>query len=121
MFLGLRTHAVYVPTARLAEAKAWYSQVAGKLPYFDEPFYIGFEIGGYELGLQPNDDRSGAGGVDVFWGTPDIEAEVDRLVGLGATIADPIQDVGGDIKVAVVTDPFGCRLGVIYNPHFKAT
>jgi predicted enzyme related to lactoylglutathione lyase len=120
MFLGLRTHAVHIPPERLAEAKAWYSLVAGKPPYFDEPFYVGFDIGGFELGLHPSEGRTGAGGIDVFWGTPDIEAEVARLVALGAKIADPIQDVGGDIKVAVVTDPFGCRLGVIYNPHFKA-
>ena len=120
MFLGLRTHGVHVPPAKLAEAKAWYSLVAGKPPYFDELVYVGFEIGGYELGLQPTEGRSGVGGVDVFWGTEDIEAEVDRLVGIGAKVADPIQDVGGDIKVAVVTDPFGNRLGVIFNPHFQA-
>lgn len=119
MFLGLRTHAVHVPPERLDEAKAWYSLVAGTSPYFDEPFYVGFSIGGYELGLQPTEGRAGAGGVDVFWGTADIDAEITRLVSIGATIADPIQDVGGDIKVAVVTDPFGNRLGVIFNPHFK--
>ncbi|MFO0935698.1 MAG: VOC family protein [Gemmataceae bacterium] len=119
MFLGLRTLGVHVPPDKLAEAKAWYSLVAGKPPYFDEPFYVGFEIGGYELGLQPTEGRSGAGGIDVYWGTNDIDAEVARLVSIGATLADPIQDVGGEIKVAVVNDPFGNRLGVIYNPHFK--
>ena len=81
---------------------------------------MGFEIGGYELGLHPSEGRSGAGGIDIFWGTADIEGEVARLIGLGATIKDPIQDVGGDIKVATVTDPFGNPLGVIFNPHFKA-
>jgi predicted enzyme related to lactoylglutathione lyase len=121
MFLGLRTHAVHVSPDRLAEAKAWYSLVAGTAPYFDEPFYVGFSIGGYELGLQPTEGRAGPGGVDVYWGTGDIDAEVARLVSIGATVADPIQDVGGDIKVAVVTDPFGNRLGVIFNPHFTPT
>ncbi|MDP3909203.1 MAG: hypothetical protein Q8Q14_02335 [Gemmatimonadales bacterium] len=23
-------------------------------PYFDEPFYVGFNVGGYELGLNPD-------------------------------------------------------------------
>jgi hypothetical protein len=27
--------------------------------------------------------------------------------------------VGGGIKVATVTDPFGNLLGIIENPHFK--
>ena len=102
MFLGLRTHGVHVLPDQLTEAKAWYSLVAGKPPYFDEPFYVGFEIGGYELGIAPSGVNRGAGNVDVLWGTEDIEAEVARLVAIGATIADPIQDVGGDIKVAVV-------------------
>lgn len=29
------------------------------------------------------------------------------------------QDVGSDIKVATVKDPFGNVFGVIENPHFK--
>lgn len=119
MFLGLRTHAVNVPPARYGEAKEWYSKVAGKPPYFDEPFYAGFEIGGYELGILPTEGRAGAGGIDIFWGTADIQAEVARLVDIGATIADPIQNVGGEMEVAVVLDPFGNRLGLIYNPYFK--
>ena len=119
MLLGLRTLCVHVPPEKMEVAKAWYSLVAGKSPYFDEPFYVGFEIGGYELGLQPTEGRSGAGGIDVYWGVENIEAELARLVSIGATVADPIQDVGGEIKVAVVKDPFGNRLGVIYNPHFK--
>jgi predicted enzyme related to lactoylglutathione lyase len=120
MFLGLRTHAVHVPPEKLDEAKAWYTLVAGKPPYFDQPFYVGFEIGGFELGLMPTPGRTGPGGIDIYWGTADIDAEVARLIGIGAALADPIEDVGSEIRVAVVTDPFGNRLGVIFNPHFKA-
>ena len=49
--LGLRT-CIY-PVPDLAAAKAWYARAFGVEPYFDEPFYVGFEIGGYELGLIP--------------------------------------------------------------------
>jgi hypothetical protein len=31
-----------------------------------------------------------------------------------------VKDVGGDIKVAAVADPFGNVIGLIENPHFKA-
>lgn len=51
MFLGLRT-AIY-PAPDLAAAKAWYSKVLDLAPYFDEPFYVGFSVGGFELGLLP--------------------------------------------------------------------
>jgi hypothetical protein len=30
-----------------------------------------------------------------------------------------VHDVGGDIRVASVLDPFGNIVGIIHNPHFK--
>src|SRR5690606_26253023 len=50
-FLGLRT-AKYA-AADLAAAREWYIKVTGVQPYFDEPFYVGFNIGGFELGIVP--------------------------------------------------------------------
>ena len=52
MFLGLRT--VIYPTVDFAAATAWYTQAIGQAPYFNEPFYVGFNIGGFELGLVPD-------------------------------------------------------------------
>jgi len=49
----------------------------------------------------------------------DIAAEVDRLLALGAAPIDPVTEVGEGIKVAAVRDPFGNRLGLIENPHFR--
>ena len=54
MFLGLRT-AVY-DAQDIAKAKVWYSKVLGEQPYFDQPFYVGFNVGGYELGRLPAKD-----------------------------------------------------------------
>ena len=52
MFLGLRT--VKYDVADIAKAKEWYTKVFGVEPYFDQPeFYVGYNIGGYELGLTP--------------------------------------------------------------------
>jgi hypothetical protein len=117
MILGLRTCGYNVPSDRLAEATEWYTRFAGILPYFQEPFYVGFNVGGFELGLLP-DDKPGPGGSVAYWGTADIVAEVARLEGIGARVVSPVQDVGGDIKVATVADPFGNLIGVIQNPHF---
>ncbi|PEN14906.1 glyoxalase/bleomycin resistance/extradiol dioxygenase family protein [Longibacter salinarum] len=119
MFQGLRT-TIYV-VDDLDRAKAWYAEALGAEPYFDEPFYVGFDVGGFELGLLPADERNspGAGGTLTYWGVPDIEAAVERLVELGATEHDPIQDVGDGVKTATVLDPFGNVLGVIENPHFQ--
>ena len=116
MILGLRT-AIY-PVSDLAQAKEWYRQVLGRQPYFDEPFYVGFSVGGFELGLIP-DGAPGEAGVQAYWGVPDAAAEMARLAALGAEVHEPLKDVGGGIKVASVRDPFGNVFGVVENPHFK--
>jgi predicted enzyme related to lactoylglutathione lyase len=115
MIQGLRT--VIYPTPALAEATAWYRDVLGKAPYFDQPFYVGFEVGGFELGLVP-DGVPGTAGATAYWGTADAQAEVARLVKLGATVESPVEDVGEGIRVATVRDPYGNLFGVIENPHF---
>lgn len=117
MILGLRTAGYHVPADKLGEAKAWYTKAAGVAAYFDEPFYVGFNVGGFELGLQPT-DKQGPGGTVAYWGTKDIAAEVKRLEEIGAAVVEPIQDVGEGIKVCTLADPFGNLLGVIENPHF---
>ena len=115
MFHGLRT--VIYPVTDLAAATDWYRKVAGCDPYFEQPFYVGFEVGGFELGLVP-DGTPGASGATAYWGTPDAAAEVERLLALGAVLDTAVADVGGGIKVATVRDPYGNLLGVIENPHF---
>lgn len=119
MFLGLRT-AVY-DAADIAKAKAWYSKVLGEQPYFDQPFYVGFNVGGYELGLLPAKNatvkRSRAG--VAYWGVEDAHVSYKRLVELGAAPLEEIQDVGGGILIGAVQDPFGNVLGIIQNPNFK--
>ena len=117
MIKGLRTAAY--PAPDLARAKAWYTEAFGVAPYFDEPFYVGFNIGGFELGLVPDAPLSNPpGGVVAMWGVEDVAAECSRLHSLGATIHDEPKDVGGGITVAAVLDPFGNILGLIHNPHF---
>jgi predicted enzyme related to lactoylglutathione lyase len=119
MFLGLRT-AIY-PAPDLAKAKDWYRQALGIEPYFDEPYYVGFEVGGYELGLNPDlsENLPGAAGVIAYWGVADAAAAYAHLLETGATPCSPVAEVGGGIKVATVLDPFGNVFGLIENPHFK--
>ena len=119
MFQGLRTAIYHAPD--LERAKSWYSEVLGIQPYFSEPFYVGFNVGGFELGLQPDPDTTlqGLGGAVPYWGVENAALAHDRLVSLGAVTLSPVQDVGGAIRVATLQDPFGNALGIIENPHFK--
>lgn len=118
MIQGLRTVIYHVTD--LARAKSWYSQVLGRQPYFDQAYYVGFAVGGFELGLVP-DGTPGPGRVVAYWGVDDVAAEVRRLEALSTTVREPVQDVGGGIKVAIVADPFGNSFGIIENPHFDPT
>jgi predicted enzyme related to lactoylglutathione lyase len=119
-FLGLRTAIYHAPD--LEKAKAWYAQALGIEPYFDQPFYVGFNVCGYELGLDPDASSTPGekGGAVAYWGVTNAEESLRRLVSLGATERSAVQDVGEAIRVATVCDPFGNILGIIENPHFKA-
>ncbi|MES2102962.1 MAG: VOC family protein [Pseudomonadota bacterium] len=116
MILGLRT--VAYPAPDLQQAKAWYAQMLQQQPYFEEAFYVGFAVGGFELGLIP-DGKPGLDGSQALWGVEDADAELARLLELGATLLEPVTDVGGGIRIASVRDPFGNRFGIIENPHFS--
>ena len=117
-FLGLRSAICSVDD--LERAKAWYSTLLGIEPYFDEPFYVGFNVGGFELGLHPAGDtaRPGPGGAVPYWGVERMDEAWLRALGLGAHPVYEPRDVGGGIKVATVADPFGNSIGLIENPHF---
>lgn len=115
-FLGLRTVIYAAPD--LNETKEWYTKAFGVEPYFDQPFYVGFNIGGYELGLDP-DLTMAEGSTLTYRGVADIATNVQQLLDLGATAHTDIQDVGEGIKVASIRDPFGNVIGLIENPHFS--
>ncbi|MGH9373084.1 MAG: VOC family protein [Vicinamibacterales bacterium] len=94
MFLGLRTVIYHAPD--LAKAKAWYTAAFGVTPYFDEPFYVGFQIGGFEIGLNPDVSRVTVGNNAVaYWGVADIGRAYAHLLERGATPRAPVKDVGG--------------------------
>jgi lactoylglutathione lyase len=118
-FLGLRTAIYKVPD--LEKAKQWYTKVFETTPYFDMPFYIGFNIGGYELGLQPDEkNEARSENIEIYWGVDNVETSYNRLIELGATAHQPPQNVGEEIIVATVKDPWKNIIGIIYNPGFKA-
>jgi lactoylglutathione lyase len=117
--LGLRTTIYKV--GNIASAKEWYSKAFEVKPYFDEPFYVGFNVGGYELGLQPEEQTNVKKGDSVlsYWGVNNVDEAFNHLLRLGATEHEKPQNVGGEIIVATVKDPWKNIIGFIYNPEFK--
>ncbi len=115
---GLRT--VIYRVGDLTKAKAWYTAAFHAEPYFDQPFYVGFNIGGYELGLLPHEKSmsESADNILAYWGVDDIQAAFDELISLGAMVHEKPNNVGGEIMVGSVRDPWGNVIGIIYNPEF---
>jgi predicted enzyme related to lactoylglutathione lyase len=118
MIAGLAT--VIYRVTDLDRAKAWYSSAFQRAPYFDQPFYVGFSIGGYELGLDPDPSggKTGPGGSVAYWRVASLDAAVAHFVASGAAVVAAAQEVGEGIKVATVSDPFGNLIGLIENPQF---
>jgi predicted enzyme related to lactoylglutathione lyase len=119
LMLGLRT-TIYT-VENITKATEWYSKAFGAKPYFDEPFYVGFNIGGYELGLQPEERDKDLKTENVlsYWGVEDIHHAYKHLIDLGATKHEEPNNVGGELMVASVYDPWNNIVGIIYNPYFK--
>lgn len=112
MLQKLRTVIYHV--SDLQAAKEWYTKATGVNPYFDEPFYVGFDINGCELGLDPDMSGTTPGNQSVsYWAVNDVDAALKQFTGLGATIVQSKTNVGGPINVAIVTDPFGNHIGLI--------
>jgi catechol 2,3-dioxygenase-like lactoylglutathione lyase family enzyme len=118
--LGLRTTIYKV--SDIEKAKKWYSDFLGFEPYFDEPFYVGFNVAGYELGLQPEEEAQStekSDSVITYWGVENVSESYQALISLGANRHEEPNDVGGGIIVASLKDPWTNIIGLIFNPHFS--
>jgi predicted enzyme related to lactoylglutathione lyase len=116
--LGLRTTIYQVPD--LEKAKAWYAKIFKTLPYYDEPYYVGFNIAGYELGLQTEESLLSRSEATVsYWGVANMEDEYRYFLENGAIAMEPPQNVGGETVVVTVKDPWDNVIGLIYNPEFR--
>jgi predicted enzyme related to lactoylglutathione lyase len=112
MFKKLRTVVYHV--SDLQKAKEWYSSITGITPYFDMPFYVGFNVNGFELGLDPDCSNATDGNhAIVYWAVDDIDQSFTKLLDNGAKQIEGINDVGDGIQVASVLDLWGNAIGII--------
>lgn len=112
--LGLRT--VIYPVADLAAATAWWTELLGIEPYFNEPFYVGFAVSGYELGLLP--DANPADGALTYWGVESVADAMAAAIEVGALEHAAATEVGDGIVTGTVLTSTGSIVGFIVNPHF---
>ena len=110
---GIKT--VLHPVSDLAAAKVVYAALLGVQPRNDASYYVGFEAAGQHIGLVPGGGRQGMTSPVAYWHVPDIEAKLTEVTAAGATVKEPVRDVGGGRLVATVTDPDGNVLGLLQD------
>ena len=111
---GIKT--IVVPVTDIAKAKEVYSALLGIEPFADEPYYVGFRLGGVELGLDPNGHAQGMTGPIAYSSVDDIEGTIQSLLDVGAVAHQDARDVGGGLLRAQVVDPDGNVIGLVQPP-----
>ena len=103
------------PVSDLETAKAMYAALLGAPPQADSSYYVGFDVAGQHVGLLPGGGPQGMSSPVPYWHVPDIEAKLGQVTAAGATVKEPVRDVGGGRLVATVTDPDGNVLGLLQD------
>ncbi len=112
MLTGLRTIVYHVND--LESAKTWYGEMFGIKPYFDEVFYVGFDINGFELGLDPStEEYSGGNNSITYWKVDHIDGMFKHFSDKGVSIHQEVHSVGEGTRLGSVKDPFGNVIGLI--------
>ncbi len=104
---------VIYPVADLDAAKRIFTTLLGAEPHTDEPYYVGYNVDGQEIALDPSGHRKGLTGATPYWSVDDLEATVASLVEAGSTVTQEATEVGGGRTVAVVADADGNMIGLM--------
>jgi predicted enzyme related to lactoylglutathione lyase len=107
---------VIYPVKDLAQAKQLYGKLLGVEPSMDEPYYVGFSVGGQDVGLDPHGHSQGMTGPVGYWDVDDINATLALLLDAGGQTQQAVRDVGGGKLIASVTDVDGNVIGLIQSP-----
>jgi predicted enzyme related to lactoylglutathione lyase len=97
-----------IPVSDIDAAKAMYTALLGA-PHTDEPYYVGYNVSGFEVALAPGDV---AGGPVAFADVDDLDAARATLLEAGATERDAPRQVAPQARVCVLTDTDGNPLGL---------
>ncbi len=104
---GIRS--VVYPVGDLEKSKALFRELFGVEPYADDPYYVGFKVGGLDVGLDPNGHKDG---MTVYYYVADIKKSLKALVDAGATEIQAIKDIGEGGLIAAVKDQNGNLIGL---------
>jgi predicted enzyme related to lactoylglutathione lyase len=111
MASGVKT--VIYPVMDLDRAKTIFGTLLGAAPDYDSPYYVGWNVGDQQLGLDPNGHTRGFPGSVGYWEVEDINARFQGLLAAGAEEHEAVKDVGNGALIASVKDADGNVIGLI--------
>jgi predicted enzyme related to lactoylglutathione lyase len=97
-----------IPVSDLDAAKAVYTALLG-VPHTDQPYYVGYNVGGFEVALAPGDV---SGGPVAYADVEDLDATRATLLAAGATERSAPRQVAPEARVCVLADADGNPIGL---------
>ena len=97
-----------IPVSDVDAAKAVYTALLDA-PHTDEPYYVGYNVDGFEVGLTPGDV---AGGPVAYADVEDLDATRATLLAAGATERSAPRQVAPEARVCVLADADGNPIGL---------
>lgn len=107
---GIKT--ILFPTSDIDATKRLFTQLLGMEPFVDEPYYVGFQVGDVQVGIDPTGGDRGMTGATPFFQVDDIRVAVDELRASGADLVEDVRAVGGGMQVAMLSDAEGSMIGI---------
>jgi predicted enzyme related to lactoylglutathione lyase len=112
MTSGVKT--IIYPVNDLARAKGRFSALLGVEPTIDEAYYVQFNVGDQQIGLDPHGHKHG---MTAYWHVDDINQSLGQIQNAGGEVVEGIKDVGGGRLIAAVKDANGNIIGLLQDPH----
>jgi len=97
-----------IPVSDLDATKTVYSALLGE-PHTDQPYYVGYNVDGFEVSLAPGD---AADGPVAYVDVEDLDATRDTLLAAGATERSAPRQVAPEARVCVLADADGNPIGL---------
>jgi predicted enzyme related to lactoylglutathione lyase len=106
-------YSIVYKVSDLDAAKTVHAAVLGTEPHTDTPYYVGFNVAGFEIALGPNGDDATAPSPVAYVAVDDLESAITTACAAGATLTAGPDDVGGGTRTATLTDNAGNTLGLL--------
>jgi len=106
--MGVSIRSLVVPVSDVNAAKAVYSTLLGE-PHIDQPYYVGYNVDGFEVALAPGDV---SGGPVAYADVDDLDATRESLLAAGATEISAPRQVAPEARVCVLADRDGNPMGL---------